>query len=292
MNTEQITEVNPFEIRFLIRRSRDAEGFKLLKASIKDMGIQQPLHVRTVPEDKRRRPDGGLYKWEALFGEGRTTACMELYRETKDKRFLKVPAMIKQIEEGEIVGRFLSENILRRDHPWLDQANLIKVEIDEAERAGRKANLKEIAKIYFITEKHAAKLLGILKASSPRIAGYLKELNLKQAETLTSLSKKGQEIVLETLAETDLGKGQLETVVKKAHRQLKETGQLSKLALKASIRRVNEDLAEVRKGLKVYRLHHSLGVENLKLLLSDKKFRAEIDRVGINYSKFLAGVKS
>ena len=66
--------------------------------------------------------DGGLYKWEAAFGEGRATALIELYEETNDREFLKLRRSSKIFRKKEIVGRFLSENILRQDHSWLDQA--------------------------------------------------------------------------------------------------------------------------------------------------------------------------
>lgn len=286
MNTETLIEINPYDVKFLIHRQRELARFKLLKEAIREIGVRQPLHVRDIsgwPAKDRRRTDGGLYKWEAHFGEGRTTACIELYEETEDRRFLQLPAIVKEIPEAEIVGRFLSENLLRRDHTWLDQAKLIRADVE------RGLTPRQISNRYFITEAHATKLLRVLQALSPRITRQLKGMSLSDATLITTLSAKGQEIVLETLTEGKMDKLQLPALVKKAKR-LQETGNLSKSALKASLKRVDEDLSRIRERLKLYRLHHSLGPENLEILLKGKTFRAELDRAGINYNRFQSEV--
>jgi hypothetical protein len=47
-----------------------------------------------------------------------------------------------------------------------------------------------------------------------------------------------------------------------------------------------ERLDRQRELLKLKRLHHSLGPENLKLLLSDKTFREAVEKEKINVAKF------
>lgn len=283
MNSEELIEINPYEVKFLIRRGRDPKKFALVKESIGAIGVQMPLHVRDIsswPVKDRRRPDGGLYKWEAAFGEGRTTAMIQLYEETNDRRFLKLPAIVKDIPEKEIVGRFLSENILRRDHSWFDQAKLIRADVN------RGFSEKDIAKRYFISERHAKKLIHIIDVSSSRLKKQLKEMTLKDAMVITSIPAKAQDIVLDTLTENKLDNTQIAHVVKQA-KKLDDRGELSKTALKASLKRVGEDLSRTRDRLKLYRLHASIGPDNLKILLSGKAFRGELDRHGINYQKFM-----
>lgn len=284
----EITYIDPHEIKFLIHRDRDPEAFHYVKESIRSIGIQQPLKVRDISSwkpDKRRRPDGGHFKWEAQFGEGRTTAAIELYAETKDTRFRKVPAIIEDVSEGEIVGRFLSENLLRRNYTWLEQAKLVKADFD----AG--IPLDAIAKALFITSAHVGKLLSVLQRGSPKIEAELKKLTLKQAGELTSLPAAGQEIVIETLTEAGLDRSQLTAVVHKAREIADESGELSKTALKQSLKRTREDLDDVRQVLKLKRLHHSLGPVNLGELLEVKAFRTALDSYGINYKHFLENVK-
>jgi hypothetical protein len=200
--TDDIITVDPREVTFLIHRDRDPVRFELVKDSIRELGVIQPLHVRDItdwPAKDRRRPDGGLYKWQAMFGEGRCTALIELHSATQDARFLRCPAIVKVIPPGEIVGRFLAENILRRDLPWADQARLIRAEVEqrlrESEPDGRKPKAKprtfirEIAQHYFITEGHAAKLLRILSQASVELSRSLQKFTLEEAETIVALAE-------------------------------------------------------------------------------------------------------
>lgn len=284
-NSEEIITLDPREIKFLIHRDRAPEGFKLLKEAIREIGVRQPLHVRDIsdwPAKDRKRPEGGLFRWEAVFGEGRTTALKELYEETKDKRFLALPAIVKEIPEGEIVGRFLSENLLRRPDSWLSQAKLIETDVKNG------AGIKEIGAAYHITEAHAAKLLRVLSSVSPKWKERLQDVPLNTVEKLIQLPRGSQDIVLDVL--TEAGQDNLEAVIDKA-KELSEDAPLSKRALKQSLQRVMEDLDELRGLLKLKRLHTSLGPTNLGILLADKKFRAELDRVGVNYGKFLEVIK-
>lgn len=278
--SEEILHINPYEVRFLIHRDRDEENFKLMKDSIRKEGLIQPLHVRSITDvvpDSRRRKDGGLYKWEAAFGEGRTRAFIELHKSTKDDRWLKLPAKEKAFEDAQMVGAFLSENILRRDYSWLEQAKLIRDDL----KAGDK--IEDVAKRFYITTHHAARLVRLIKSMSPKAEKELKSISIADAEKLTTLPESGQEIVIETLKEQGLDPAQLSAVVRKAS-DLKE--KLSKTALKASLKRLDEDLDRQRKKLKLARLHWSLGVSNLKVLLSQAPFRKAAERAGINISKF------
>lgn len=286
-NSEEIITLDPREIKFLIHRDRAPEGFRLLKEAIREIGVRQPLHVRDIsdwPAKDRKRPEGGVYRWEALFGEGRTTALKELYEETKDKRFLALPAIVKDVPEKTVVSAFLAENLLRRNHPWLDQAKLIKADVDNG------ASIKDIAKAYFITEAHATKLLRILSQMSLKVKDRFGKMPLNTAEQVITLPKKSQNIVLDVMMEEGLELSQLPAVVKKA-KQVSRSEKLSKTALRQSVRRVQEDLDAIRPQLKLIRLHHSLCVPNIELLLQEKSFRKELDSLGINYAKALAVIR-
>jgi ParB family chromosome partitioning protein len=273
MNAE-ITLLPVDQIVPLIRRAREAGAFKRMKESIREEGLLQPIQVR-----KLAKPDG-QHKYELICGQGRLEAFKALRRP-------EIPAIILDVSEPEIIGRFLSENVLRKDLPWLDQAKLIRDEL----RAGDK--IDKVAARLFITEGHASKLVRILKQMSPKVEREFKHLTVAEAESLVSLPATGQEIVIETLTEIRDKKGQrnLEYVVKKAKEVAEEGAPLTKTALKQSLRRVTEELDKLRQVLKLKRLHASLGPENLKLLVSDKAFRKAMDRSGINYDKFLEASK-
>lgn len=265
----EIQEVDIRDIKPFVSRARPLEPFRRMKESIREYGVKMPIQVRRIKDPK--------FKYERIVGEGRIMACREL------KRYM-IPAIIVNISEGEIVGRFLAENVLRNKLPWQDKAKLIKHELGN-EPVNRE-RLEQIASRYHITPAHVSKLLKILQQASPKVSGMIDKLTVEEAETLTSLPASGQEIVVETVKEAGLPTSQLTALVAKAKEVSQDTGDLSKRALKQSLKRVDEDLARLRESLKLKRLHWSLGPSNLQLLLSDAQFKKAVDRRKISYQKF------
>lgn len=264
-----IVQIPTSKITFFVKRARPEGGFNRLKESIKSVGLKMPIQVRKEGDE-----------YALVCGQGRLQAFREL-------RIDKIPAIIVDVEEKEIVGRFLAENVMRKKLPWQEKARLIKADFDKVGRDLTKGEIEEIAKRYFITAAHVVKLLKILQQASPKVADTLDDLTIAEAETLTSLPGRGQDIVIQTIEEEGLGSAQMAAVVRKA-KELGESGELSKSALKASLKRVNEDLERQRKQLKLYRLHASLGPSNLEMLLTDPEFRRAIQREKVNVSKFEA----
>lgn len=271
MNTT-ITEIPLSEIKPFVRRARPAEPFNRLKESIKEIGLRMPIQVRELP----RRKDG--YKYELIVGQGRMQAFKELRKDS-------IPAIVVDVPEGEIVGRFLAENVMRRRLSWQEKARLLK---EEVSRIGMptKADLEVLAKRYFITPAYVAKLINILKQASPKVQGDLDSMTVTEAETLTSLPARNQDIVIETMREEAIPAHEMPVVARQAKKLAQSGGELNKTALKATLRRVGEDLGRLRQSMKPIRLHHSLGPANLQMLLSDKAFRKAMDKKKINYSKF------
>lgn len=267
MTTTEITHIPIDQIRPLIKRARERAAFDRMKESIRTEGLFQPVQVRLLS-----KPDG-RHKYELVCGQGRLQAFKELRRPT-------IPAIVLDVSEGEVIGRFLSENVLRKDLSWLDQAKLIRNELKAGE------SLDRLAARLYITPAHASKLVRILTQMSPVVEREFKKLTVAGAESLVSLPAKGQEIVVETMIDEGLQGGSVEAVVKKAKQVAAETGELSKTALKHSLRRVKEELDRQREVLKLKRLHHSLGPENLRLLLSNQEFRKAVQKEKINVSKF------
>lgn len=291
MTTEtspQLITVDPREVTFIIHRDRETKAFKKVKESIRVMGIRIPLRVRNIedwPKEKRTRPDGGVYKWQAFFGEGRCIIAIELYEETKDRSWLEVPALRdEKSSESEIAVAFLTENISRSSLSWQEQAQLIRAELGD--RKPDRKTVKALRKAFFVTEAHILKLLRILNKLSPDLEKELKGLTVQDAEALTALPAKGQNIVFETLHEEGLAKSDVAAVVKRAKRLTEEGAPLSKKALRDELRRIREDLERERKTAKPLRLHWSLGPANLQTLLADKQWRKALDKEGVNYAKF------
>ena len=109
---------------------------------------------------------------------------------------------------------------------------------------------------------------------------------MNEAEELTSLNAKDQEIVIELLKEEQLGNNQLMSLIKKT-KELRRKGEVSKAALKASLRDLDKSLRDIRIRLKARILHWNLGPHNLKRLLKLPEFKAAVEDEGIDYSEFL-----
>lgn len=269
-----VSHVDVDSIKPFVKRSRKAEDFERVKQSIAEVGLKMPIQIRDIttrPADERRRPDGGLYRYELIVGQGR----LEAHKELGKKR---IAAFILDAPEAEIVGRFLAENMIRKPLPWAEKARMVKAEVD----AG--STVEQVAARFFITPGHAYKLLRIISKVAHGAEDDFAALPMLEAEALTTLPAEAQAIVVETLRENP--ERQARDVLKKA-RQLTESGEsLSKTALLKSLDRIQDDLTRVRQSLKLVRLHHSLGPQNILTLLENKRFRKELESAGVNLTRF------
>jgi ParB/RepB/Spo0J family partition protein len=270
----KVISLDPDDVKVFVHRDRDREEFEAMRDSIKELGQKQPAQVRDItswPKDERQKPGGGLYKWGLITGEGRLLACKELGK--------KLLCEVKEVNNAEAVGLFLSENLNRDSIPWAQRARLVKRDVD----AGM--SLEEVAKKYFISQGHVRKFVRILNHVAHDIEEEIANLSMNDAEVLAALPKEHQSVVIAVANEEGL-KGELKRIISKAREVVSENGDLSKTALKASLTRVDDELRRVNQSLKVTRLHHSLGPGNLASLLRDAKFRKALDAAGVNYARF------
>ena len=189
-------------------RSGAGGAFFRLKESIEKVGLRQPIHVRDIskwPASDRRRPDGGLYKYELICGQGRLQAFQQL-------GFPRIPAIVLNVAENEIVGRFLAENVMRRKLSWYEKAQLVKRDLEEG------TDIDAIKDKYFVTSGQVYKYLRILRQASGKLLSRseIEKLSMNQAEELTSIDANTQEIVVEVLKEENLDTSQIKSLVKKA----------------------------------------------------------------------------
>ena len=109
---------------------------------------------------------------------------------------------------------------------------------------------------------------------------------MNDAEELTTLDAKEQEIVIEVLKEEQLGPDQIRPLVRKA-KELRQGGVFSKGGLKASLRSLQDALKEVHNRLKSKRLHWSWGPHNLQRLLAMPEIRVALEKENIEFGNFL-----
>lgn len=271
---QEVHEIDPAKVRVFVHRERNQEEFARSVDDTRRRGQIEPGEVRDIrhlPKDERRRPDGGLFDFGLVVGEGRLQRAQELG--------VKFKAFIVERSEVQTVGRFLSENMNRVSLPWADKARLIKPLLDSGVPA------EEIAKRHSLTPGHVAKFRRILDKTQAGLEREVASMAMNEAEEFTSLPAGHQSIVMQVFAETK--PGTIRELVKKAKSVAEEQGgKLSKRALSQSLERVNDDLRSLRERLKLTRLHWSLGPQSLIALLSDKKFRALAIKEGVNVEKF------
>lgn len=144
---EQILEV---EIRSIVpnprqpRREFDPAKLDELAASIREHGVVQPIVLR--PKDGRYEIVAGERRWRASQLAGLT----------------KIPALIKEFTEAEVMEIALIENIQREDLNPLEEAEAYRLLIEE----------------FHLTQDELAKRLG---KSRPQITNTLRLLQLKPA---------------------------------------------------------------------------------------------------------------
>ncbi len=270
---KEILELDPRKVKVMIHRERDAAKFERVSAAMDGLGQILPGQVRDIrhwPREKRKRPEGGLYNYELVTGEGRLLRAMNSGQ--------KFRATVENESEQKIVGFFLAENLIREPLPWYEKARLVKLDLD----AGM--SLEDVAGKYFVTEGHAAKFRRILDRTPKGAEKLVGSLAMNEAEVLATLPTDQQAIVLEVFAESDAQ--DIRAVTRRAQRIVEEKGELSKTDLKTSLRRVETDLRDVRESMKVTRLHHAIGPMNLAALLREKGIRDGLRSMKVNLDRW------
>jgi len=279
MTTKQpkpILEIDPDKVRVFISRERDEEAFREVKTSIKERGQVQPGQVRDIRHlsaRQRRREDGGLYDYELVTGQGRLLAARSLGT--------KFRATVEDEPELKVVGMFMAENLIRDPLPAFELGKLLKLELESG------ASVKQAAKQMHISETYADRLLAIVNKTAQGLEDDVAKMSVADAEAFTSLPAGHQSIVLGVLKETD--PRQVKALVRKAKEAAGETGgELNERDLKRKLQGVEDELTALRQSIKLTRLHHSLGPQNLSLLLADPKTAKALKADGINTAKFEA----
>lgn len=142
-NEGNVTEVNIDDIRsnpYQPRKSFDIESLNELAKSIKEYGVVQPIIVKK-----------SIKGYELVAGERRTKAA-------KIAGLKKIPAIIKEFDDQEMMEIALVENIQREDLNPIDEAtsisNIIKL---------RGYTQEEFANKFGKSRSYVTNILGLLK---------------------------------------------------------------------------------------------------------------------------------
>lgn len=259
MSDYEILQIPVEDIKFFVRRSRGETAYARLKQSIKEVGLKTPIGVREITDrtkSKRRRPSkNGLYNYELVYGQGRLQAF-------RDLDIPEIPAVIVDVSEQEIVGRFLAENTMRRKLSWREKAKLIKQDVDV-----NGLSLADVASRYCITISHAKKYLRVIDGASEKTLSRADAgvLDMNVTEKLTTIPKKDQDLVIEVLDEHELDKSAIMHLVDEANKMKKNNSgsDVTKSLLRKSISDINSQLKKMRARFRYKKLEYGLGPQNL-----------------------------
>lgn len=277
---KSLPEISLIDVELImgfISRARAKAGFDEMKENIRQIGVKMPVGLREVshlPAAERKRPDGGHYRYQRIWGQGRIEAV-------RDLGLKKIPAFVfkhDDVKESDIVGMFLNENMIRKPLPWAEKARLVRDEVDGG------ASKEEVAARFGVTVMHVNKFLRIMSATANGIERDVAAMPMNDAEVLTTMPAEEQAIVVEALRENP--ERQARDVLRKAKQIADEGRALSTVAIRETLKRVDDDLSALRKSMRVTRLHHSLGPQNLLELLKKPKFRDALKAARVNIGKF------
>lgn len=272
MTTENDLEVHALpvgKIKKFISRAREKEGWKALRDTMADVGLKVPIEVRDIrhwPREARVNRHEMVCDYELVKGEGRLEAAIDLGWKT-------IPGFIKDAPEVEIVGRFLAENIIRTPLSWFEKGRLI------ADQLNVGTPFDEIVKRLHISENLASKYLRVCRKTGDEVKDDVAAMPVNDAEVLTRLPARGQKFVMEVVRETG---APVRDVAKRAIHLTASKGEVwTKAELSKALRRVDDELQKVKPRVKMYRMHCSIGPENIDRFLTRDAFRAAAKKDGI-----------
>jgi ParB family chromosome partitioning protein len=95
--------------KFQPRKTFNEQALKDLAASIRNQGLVQPIVVREI----------GPSTYEIIAGERR-------WRAAQKAEMIKIPAIIKQVDDKSVVAMSLIENVQREDLNPIEQAQALQ----------------------------------------------------------------------------------------------------------------------------------------------------------------------
>lgn len=137
--------VSVYEIDFFDKNPRtqhNPELYRQIKESIRESGVQQPVHIT-------RRPDSSRFVL-AQGGNTRLKICQELHKETGLERFAVIPAIFTEYtSEADIQIAHLIENEQRAEMCFWDKAQAYAA-IREMfrEQHGKQLSLRELEQLF------------------------------------------------------------------------------------------------------------------------------------------------
>jgi len=177
INNEEIIEVELSELRpnpFQPRKHFDEEALTELSLSIKEHGVFQPIIVKP-----------SVKGYEIIAGERR-------YRASQMAGLDKIPAVIRELSDQQMMEIALLENLQREDLSAIEEANAYIAILDKLDLTH-----EELSKRVGKSRSHITNLIGLLKL--PEMVQNMvinKDLSMGHARVLSKLGNYNQMITL------------------------------------------------------------------------------------------------
>lgn len=190
-----ITVVNLFPSRFQPRQNFNSNEINNLAASIKEVGLINPITIRKVDVDDR---------YEIIAGERRWRAAQQLGWET-------IPAIVKDITDKDAYAIALVENLQREDLNPIEEAD----------------GYMRLVENFSLTHEQVAKYVGKPRSTISNFIRLLelddtvqdllkyRKIDIGHAKLLVSLSKNIQGDLANNVVNKSLSVRQLEVLIKR-----------------------------------------------------------------------------
>jgi ParB family chromosome partitioning protein len=212
------------------RRNFDAEALQELADSIRERGVIQPILVRPLAEAPG--------EFQIVTGERR-------WRAAQLAGLHQVPAMVRELDDLEVVELALIENVQRSDLNALEEARGYAVMIKRFNRSH-----ETIAGIVGKSRSHVANTLRLMRLPEP-VQGHLEAGHLTAGHARALLDLDNAEALAERIIRTGLNVRQVEALAKRARSALEVAAKpASKARKSADTADLENSLGEVL-GLKV-----------------------------------------
>jgi len=189
------------------REGFSPEGIEELAASIREKGILQPVIIKR--REKRSPEAGGSPRYELICGERRLKAALL-------SGLKKIPAIVKEVAESDLLEWALVENIQREDLNPLEEARAFERLVVE-----RSLSQEEVAKRVGKNRSTVTNAIRLLRLPK-EVIGYLQEgrLSAGHARALLSLFTEEQQIQLaRRIVKESLSVRQVEELVARSVRK-------------------------------------------------------------------------
>lgn len=227
--------------QFQPRTRFDEEELESLAASIRSKGIIQPIVVRPV--------DGG--KFEIIAGERR-------WRAAQLAALHQMPAVIRDVTDGDAMAMALIENIQRQDLNPIDEANALQRLLDEFEMTHQ-----QVADAVGRSRAAVTNLLR-LRSLQPAVIELVEsgQLEMGHARALLGADQTNQLTLAKKVTKERLSVRQTEALVKKSNNAENKPATKKPKKADPNITQLEQDLAG-KLGAKVKLDHGSSGTGKL-----------------------------